>query len=74
MSKLVTSEGEILVPGIKELVAPLTDEERKRYDLINFTVKVGANPCTARMVLIDNRTLMMPSARLLRFQMTRLLP
>jgi Cys-Gly metallodipeptidase DUG1 len=44
VSKLVTSEGEILVPGIKELVAPLTDEERKRYDLINFTVKVGAKP------------------------------
>ena len=41
MSKLVTSEGEILVPGIKELVAPLTDEERKRYDVINFSVKVG---------------------------------
>lgn len=40
MSKLVTSEGEILVPGIKELVAPLTDEERKRYDVINFSVKV----------------------------------
>lgn len=27
-SKLVTSSGEILVPGIKELVAPLTEEER----------------------------------------------
>jgi Cys-Gly metallodipeptidase DUG1 len=28
MSKLVTPQGHILVPGISELVAPLTDEER----------------------------------------------
>lgn len=28
LSKLVGPSGEILVPGIKELVAPLTDEER----------------------------------------------
>ncbi|KAI3477706.1 hypothetical protein L1887_60525 [Cichorium endivia] len=36
MSKLVTAKGEILIPGIKELVAPLTDEERKRYDVMDF--------------------------------------
>lgn len=30
-SKLVTPTGEILIPGIKELVAPLTDEERWVY-------------------------------------------
>jgi Cys-Gly metallodipeptidase DUG1 len=28
MSKLVTSQGKILVPGVNELVAPVTDEER----------------------------------------------
>ena len=28
MSKLVTSKGKILVPGVNELVAPVTDEER----------------------------------------------
>lgn len=38
MSKLVTPAGEILVPGIKELVAPLTAEERKRYEVMDFTV------------------------------------
>lgn len=39
MSKLVTPQGEILVPGIKDLVAPLTDEERKRYDVMDFSLK-----------------------------------
>lgn len=38
MSKLVTPQGEILIPGIKDLVAPLTDEERKRYDVMDFTL------------------------------------
>lgn len=38
-SKLVTPEGEILIPGIKDHVAPLTPEEKKRYDVIDITVK-----------------------------------
>lgn len=38
MSQLVTSHGEILVPGIKELVAPLTGEEAKRYEAMDFSV------------------------------------
>ena len=28
MSKLVTPDGKILIPGINELVAPLTDKEK----------------------------------------------
>lgn len=28
MSRLVTPQGDILVPGINDLVAPLTEEER----------------------------------------------
>lgn len=39
MSRLVTPAGEILVPGIKDLVAPLTDEEFKRYEVMDFTVQ-----------------------------------
>jgi Cys-Gly metallodipeptidase DUG1 len=35
VSKLVTSKGEILIPGIKEMVASLTDEERARYEAIH---------------------------------------
>lgn len=38
MSKLVTPQGEILVPGIKELVAPLTSEEAQRFR--NMEVRV----------------------------------
>lgn len=39
MSRLVTPKGEILIPGIKELVAPLTDEEKKRYEVMDFVIK-----------------------------------
>lgn len=38
MSQLVTPKGEILVPGIKELVTPLTDEELARYQIMEFTI------------------------------------
>lgn len=38
MSQLVTPSGEILVPGIKEMVQPLTAEERKRYEAMDFSV------------------------------------
>ncbi|KDN51446.1 CNDP dipeptidase [Tilletiaria anomala UBC 951] len=38
MSKLVTPQGKILIPGINELVAPLTDEEKKRYDVMEFQI------------------------------------
>jgi Cys-Gly metallodipeptidase DUG1 len=38
MSKLVTPQGEILVPGINELVAPLTDDEAKRFANIEYAM------------------------------------
>ncbi|CAG7850464.1 Cys-Gly metallodipeptidase dug1; AltName: Full=GSH degradosomal complex subunit DUG1 [Serendipita indica DSM 11827] len=38
MSKLVTPQGDILVPGINELVAPLTEEERKRYESLDYSI------------------------------------
>ncbi|GAA5935529.1 hypothetical protein JCM10213_004050 [Rhodosporidiobolus nylandii] len=37
-SKLVTPKGEILIPGINEKVAPLTEEERKLYEAIDVAV------------------------------------
>lgn len=40
VSKLVTTDGKILIPGLMDLVAPLTDEERKRYEVINASIKV----------------------------------
>ncbi|KAG8824080.1 hypothetical protein FRC19_002621 [Serendipita sp. 401] len=38
MSKLVTPQGDILIPGINDLVAPLTDEERKRYETLDYSI------------------------------------
>lgn len=43
MSRLVTPDGKILVPGLDKLVAPLTEDERKRYDEIDVTMKVSRN-------------------------------
>lgn len=38
MSKLVTPQGQILVPGIQDLVAPLTPEEAKRFDNMEYAL------------------------------------
>lgn len=39
MSRLVTPDGKILIPGINEQVALLTDAERKLYDDMEFSVE-----------------------------------
>ena len=36
LSKLVDSQGKILVPGIYDSVAKLTEEEKKLYETIEF--------------------------------------
>ncbi|OXV10135.1 hypothetical protein Egran_02102 [Elaphomyces granulatus] len=38
LSKLVDSQGNILIPGIMDLVAPATEEERALYSGISYTV------------------------------------
>lgn len=38
LAKLVDSSGNILIPGIKELVAPLTEDEVALYGGINYTM------------------------------------
>ncbi|KAK9764772.1 Cys-Gly metallodipeptidase [Basidiobolus ranarum] len=38
MSRLVTPKGEILIPGIMDQVAPLTEEEKKIYDTLDFSI------------------------------------
>ena len=40
MSKLVTPHGDILVPGINDLVAPLTEEERQAAILLLTQLKL----------------------------------
>jgi Cys-Gly metallodipeptidase DUG1 len=36
VSKLVTPEGEILIPGVKELIAPVTADEQDKFEKIHF--------------------------------------
>lgn len=38
MSKLVSPEGKILVPGVNDLIAPVTEAERQKFEAINFGV------------------------------------
>lgn len=55
MSKLVTPTGEILIPGIKELVAPLTDEEYKRYQVMDFTAQDMHNAVGSKTTISDEK-------------------
>jgi hypothetical protein len=55
VSKLVTSKGEILIPGIKELVAPLTEEERSRYEAIHAEVSDFDDAVGAKITLHDDK-------------------
>jgi Cys-Gly metallodipeptidase DUG1 len=55
VSKLVTSKGEILIPGIKEMVAPLTDEERARYEAIHAEVSDFDDAVGAAITLHDDK-------------------
>jgi Cys-Gly metallodipeptidase DUG1 len=39
VSKLVSPTGEILIPGVKEQIAPVTEDERKKFEAIHFEMK-----------------------------------
>lgn len=63
-SKLVTPSGTILIPGIMDTVAPLTEEERARYDVIDLTVKdIEAAVGAATLVSVDKGALLMNRMR-----------
>lgn len=53
-SKLVTPSGEILIPGIKEMVAPLTPEEDALYDALNFDLEGLENNIGSKTIIKDN--------------------
>lgn len=53
-SKLVTPKGEILIPGIQEMVAPLTTAEDKLYDAINFDLEGFEGNIGSKTVIQDN--------------------
>ena len=39
MATLVDERGKILIPGLNEMVAPVAEEERKVYPLIDFDLE-----------------------------------
>jgi len=55
MSKLVTPKGEILIPGLAELVAPLTEEEKKLYDVLDYSVADVEHSAGAKVALSDDK-------------------
>ncbi|KAJ8294183.1 Cys-Gly metallodipeptidase dug1 [Rhodotorula toruloides] len=54
-SKLVTPQGKILVPGINEKVAPLTDEERKLYEDIDVTLGDFEQAIGAKVTISEDK-------------------
>lgn len=36
VSKLVSPDGQILIPGVKELIAPVTKDEQDKFEKIHF--------------------------------------
>ena len=55
MSSLVTPQGEITIPGINEQVAPLTDEERKVYDVMDFDIAFVDEATGSKTTVSDNK-------------------
>lgn len=55
LSKLVDSNGKILVPGIDEMIAPLTATEDALYDDIDFSVDELHAACGSTTGLHDNK-------------------
>ena len=42
VSKLVTPDGQILVTGVKDLIAPVTEDEQQKFEAIHFSIKVSS--------------------------------
>ncbi|GMM49589.1 metallodipeptidase [Starmerella bacillaris] len=53
-SQLVTPQGEILIPGLQDMVAPLTDKEDKLYDTLHFDLSELEENVGAKTVLQDS--------------------
>lgn len=55
LSKLVDVKGKILIPGIDEMVAPLTEKESKLYDDIDFDVQEFNKAAGSDTCIFDNK-------------------
>lgn len=53
-------KGKILIPGISEAVAPVTEEELKLYDQIDFDLKEYAKDIGAQTLLHSSKVLPWP--------------
>lgn len=54
MSKLVTPTGEILVPGVKEMIAPVTQDEQEKFEVIHFQMKDIHDAIGGEVTISDN--------------------
>jgi Cys-Gly metallodipeptidase DUG1 len=54
LSTLVRPTGEILIQGIDELVAPLTEQERKRYENLDYSLDDVHNNIGAKTAVHDD--------------------
>ncbi|ETN37922.1 uncharacterized protein HMPREF1541_07545 [Cyphellophora europaea CBS 101466] len=55
MSKLVDNQGKILIPGINEMVAPVTEEEKKLYGPIAYTMDNLYESLGSKTGIFDNK-------------------
>ncbi|XP_072323271.1 cytosolic non-specific dipeptidase-like [Scyliorhinus torazame] len=55
LGKLVDRKGNILIPGVDEPVAPLTEDEKLLYDKIDFDVEEYCKDTGARKLLHDTK-------------------
>lgn len=53
--------GNILIPGINEAVAAVTEEEHKLYDDIDFDIEEFAKDVGAQILLHNNKVLIQAS-------------
>lgn len=57
---LIDKKGKILIPGINEAVAPVTDEELALYEKIDFDLKEYAKDVGAMKLLHDTKVYCTP--------------
>lgn len=55
LSRLVTSSGEIQIPGVNDLVAPLTEEERSRYEKIDYSIQDIEDSVGAKITVTNDK-------------------
>ena len=55
LSTLVDTHGKILIPGIQEMVAPVTEDERGLYDTISYTMQDLYESIGSKTTIFENK-------------------